>query len=164
MGRWDEKSGAGLASATEVDGAAVVVVVVVSVVVSSVAEGGLTVRSEVDEGSSAGTWFGIATGLSTGPFPPAARAAALDEEVAPFVVVVGAEAAAAAVVVEGTVSSSQSISSSGAVVVVAAVGVEVEECSLSYCWRRATRSAFLPVCGRERALRRSSSSAFLRLE
>lgn len=75
-------------------------------------------------------------------------------------------------------SSSQSISSSIAtaaalvnglvsivVVVVVVIGlVEVgeimEDCFSSDSWRRATRSAFLPVCGRERDLSSSSSSAF----
>lgn len=107
--------------------------------------GGLTVRSEVREGSVSIFWFGTAVGLGGAVRPPAAMAAA--EE--------GSVAAAA--------SSSQSISSSllavGAVVVVVVV-VGLEVWSASYCWRRATSSAFLPVWGRERDLRRSSSSAF----
>lgn len=60
-------------------------------------------------------------------------------------------------------SSSQSISSSPAVVAAAVVVlglVEEAAWSASDCWRRAMSSAFLPVWGRERDLRRSSSSAF----
>ncbi len=106
---------------------------------SSVAgAGGLTVRSLVFEGSVSTSWLGTAGGFAGWPRPPAAITAAP----------VGSAAAA---------SSSQSISSSAAAAV---LGLALAACSVSYCWRRAIRSAFLPVWGRERALRRSSSSAF----
>lgn len=120
--------------------------------------GGWTVRSVVVEGSEAGSWLGTARGVGMGPVPPAGRAVAWGAE--GVVVVVGVEEGGGT----AAVSSSQSISSSVGGAAVGAGVVGGVECSLSCCWRRATRSAFLPVCGRERALRRSSSSAFLRLE
>lgn len=107
--------------------------------------GGSTVRSSVLEGSVSVIWFGTAVGLAGWVRPPAAIAAAE----------AGSVVAAA--------SSSQSISSSVPVVAVVVVvgGAALEaSCSVSYCWRRAISSAFLPVWGRERDLRRSSSSAF----
>jgi len=114
-----------------------------------VVDGGLVVRSEVLEGAMAGTWLGTAVGLAGGARPPAA--------------IVAAEAG----FVAAAASSSQSISSSvagGAAAAAAAVGLEEEAAaaawSVSCCWRRAIRSAFLPVWGRERDLRSSSSSAF----
>lgn len=127
----------------EVEGLVVVVMLVVS-------EGGSTVRSEVLEGSVEGIWLGTAVGLAGWARPPAA--------------IVAAEAGSVA----AAASSSQSISSSPAVVaaavaVVVVVVLGLEEAaawSASDCWRRAMSSAFLPVCGRERDLRRSSSSAF----
>lgn len=92
------------------------------------------------------------------------------------VIVVVLVATTGTVVIVVSSSSSQSISSSiaeaaalmdglASIVVVVVVGlVEVgevmEDCFSSASWRRATRSAFLPVCGRERDLRSSSSSAF----
>lgn len=94
-----------------------------------------------------------------------------------IVVVVVATAGTVVAIVLSS-SSSQSISSSIAtaaalvnglvsivVVVVVVMGlVEVgeimEDCFSSDSWRRATRSAFLPVWGRERDLSSSSSSAF----
>ncbi len=111
-----------------------------------VVDGGLVVRSEVLEGAMAGTWLGTAVGLAGGARPPAA--------------IVAAEAG----FVAAAASSSQSISSSVAGGAAAAVGLEEEAAaaawSVSCCWRRAIRSAFLPVWGRERDLRSSSSSAF----
>lgn len=99
------------------------------------------------------------------------------EELISVVTVVVFVATAGTVVVIVVSSSSQSISSSivavtalvdglVSVAVAVAVGlVEVgevmEDCFSSDSWRRATSSAFLPVCGRERDLRSSSSSAFL---
>lgn len=92
------------------------------------------------------------------------------------VIVVVLVATTGTVVIVVSSSSSQSISSSIAeaaalmdgfvsivMVVVAGlveVGEVMEDCFSSASWRRATRSAFLPVCGRERDLRSSSSSAF----
>jgi len=106
------------------------------------AGGSMVVKSEVLEGEMAGIWLGTAVGLGGWARPPAA--------------IVAAEAGSVA----AAASSSQSISSSLAVVVVV-VGLEAAAAwSASYCWRRATSSAFLPVWGRERDLRRSSSSAF----
>lgn len=109
-----------------------------------VVEGGLVVRSEVLEGAMAGIWLGTVVGLVGGARPPAA--------------IVAAEAG----FVAAAASSSQSISSSGAGGAAAGAGLDeaAAACSVSCCWRRAIRSAFLPVWGRERDLRSSSSSAF----
>lgn len=144
--------------------------------------GAVTFRSSVLDGSIAGAWLGTAMGVGTAPRPPAARAVAeAGVEAVAFVafagdfagdllgagsvvVVVGGAAAATAVP-----SSSQSISSSGAtgavdflllVVGFGAGGADEGAFLLSSSWSRATSSAFLPVCGRERAFSSSSNSAF----
>ena len=110
--------------------------------VSVVGAGGSTVRSEVLEGSMSTFWLGTAVGLGGWVRPPAAMAAAA-----------GGSVATAA-------SSSQSISSSAP----SAGAAFAASCSASYFLRRSMSSAFLPVCGRERAFRRSSSSAFFFFE
>ena len=110
--------------------------------VSAVGAGGSTVRSEVLEGSMSTFWFGTAVGLGGWVRPPAAMAAAA-----------GGSVATAA-------SSSQSISSSAT----SAGAALAASCSASYFLSRSISSAFLPVWGRERAFRRSSSSAFFFFE